>query len=111
MIWRYLLIALYALLVALSAFFSSCEITFARANKKRLKSASDAGDRRAAAAVYIGERYTRSLSTVLVGNNLVNIAASSAATVFMIAPCAAAMSNRFVASARSPFHGVPETVL
>ena len=84
MIWRYLLIALYALLVALSAFFSSCEITFARANKKRLKNAADAGDRRAVAAVYIGERYTRSLSTVLVGNNLVNIAASSAATVFFV---------------------------
>lgn len=84
MIAKYLLIALYVLLVALSAFFSSCEITFARANKKRLKDAAASGNRRAASAVYIDENYTRSLSTILVGNNLVNIAASSAATVFFV---------------------------
>ena len=84
MIWQILIVALYALLIALSAFFSSSEITFARANKKRLKSAADAGDKRAAAAVYIGDNYTRSLSTILVGNNLVNIASSSAATIFFV---------------------------
>lgn len=84
MIVRIAVIALYALLVAFSAFFSSCEITFARANQKRLRSAAESGDRRAAAAVYIADHYTRSLSTILVGNNLVNIAASSTATMFFV---------------------------
>ncbi len=79
-----LLIALFMLLVMCSAFFSSSEITFARANSKRLQTAADAGDKRAAAAVYINANYTRSLSTILVGNNLVNVAASSAATMFFV---------------------------
>ena len=77
---KLIVIALYALLIGLSAFFSSCEITFARANKKRVENDAEKGDRRAAGVKYVQDNYTRSLSTILVGNNLVNIAASSAAT-------------------------------
>ena len=76
------LIVLYLVLVALSAFFSCSEITFARSNKKRIEADAQAGDKRAVSAKYIGDNYTKSLSTILVGNNLVNIAASSTATVF-----------------------------
>jgi Mg2+/Co2+ transporter CorB len=79
-----LVLLLYALLIALSAFFSSCEITFARANKKRIEKDAENGDRRARNAKYIQDNYTRSLSTILVSNNLTNIAASSAATVFFV---------------------------
>ena len=68
-------------LVALSAFFSSAEIAFAKANRVRMKKAADDGDKAALAAEYINDRYTASLSTILVGNNLVNIAESSAATL------------------------------
>ncbi len=81
---KLIVIALYALLIGLSAFFSSCEITFARANKKRVENDAEKGDRRAAGVKYVQDNYTRSLSTILVGNNLVNIAASSAATVFFV---------------------------
>ena len=84
MILKIAVICLYAVFIFLSAFFSSCEITFARANHKRLKDAADAGDKRAAKAVFINDNYTRSLSTILVGNNLVNIAASSTATMFFV---------------------------
>ncbi len=84
MILKIAVICLYAVFVCLSAFFSACEITFARSNHKRLKDAADAGDKRAANAVFINDNYTKSLSTILVGNNLVNIAASSTATLFFV---------------------------
>ncbi len=84
MILKIAVICLYAVFVCLSAFFSACEITFARSNHKRLKDAADAGDKRAANAVFINDNYTKSLSTILVGNNLVNIAASSTATMFFV---------------------------
>lgn len=84
MILKIAVICLYAVFVFLSAFFSASEITFARSNHKRLKDAADAGDKRAAKAVFINDNYTRSLSTILVGNNLVNIAASSTATMFFV---------------------------
>ena len=48
MILKIAVVCLYAVFIFLSAFFSSCEITFARANHKRLKDAADAGDKRAA---------------------------------------------------------------
>lgn len=79
-----LIVCAYVLLVALSAFFSSCEIAFAKSNKQRIKKAAEAGDKIAGKANYINDHYVQSLSTVLVGNNLVNIAASSAATVFCV---------------------------
>ena len=53
MILKIAVVCLYAVFIFLSAFFSSCEITFARANHKRLKDAADAGDKRAAKAVFI----------------------------------------------------------
>ena len=84
MLIKLLVIVLYAAFIVLSAFFSSCEITFARANKKRVEKEAEAGDKRAKSVKYIQDNYTRSLSTILVSNNLVNIAASSAATIFFV---------------------------
>lgn len=81
---KLLIVLLYAVFIFLSAFFSCSEITFAKANKKRIDNDADKGDRRAQNARYIQNNYTRSLSTILVGNNLVNIAASSAATVLFV---------------------------
>lgn len=67
--------------VALSAFFSSAEIAFAKCNRLRFERAAENGDKTARLVVKICENYVDSLSTILVGNNLVNIAASSLATV------------------------------
>lgn len=72
------------LFVILSAFFSSAEIAFAKCNKLRFERYSQDGDKTAALVLKIAEDYTSSLSTILVGNNLVNIAASSLATVVAI---------------------------
>lgn len=79
---KLLTLVLYLLLIAASAFFSCSEITFARANKKRIEQDAENGDKRAKKARFIEENYSRSLSTILVGNNLVNIAAASVAALF-----------------------------
>ena len=64
-----------------SAFFSSTEIAFASVNKTRLKRSAEEGNKRARWAMEISEHYDKALCTILIGNNLVNIASSSAATV------------------------------
>ena len=73
------------LLMVGSAFFSSAEIAYASANKSRLKKAAESGSRRAKWALMISENYDKSLCSVLIGNNLVNIASSSVATVIAMA--------------------------
>ena len=78
-----LLYLLLVLLVLFSAFFSSSEIAYATANKLRLQNDAENGSKRAARAMWISEHFTGFLSTILVGNNLVNIAFSSAMTALM----------------------------
>ena len=72
-------IYLAAILVCVffSNFFSSSEMAYSACNRVRLEKACDDGSKRAAAAVKIVERFDDTLSTILIGNNLVNIAASS----------------------------------
>ena len=72
-------------LIAFSAFFSGSEIAFASANRLRLKKAAEEGGLRARVTDYIAEHYDSALCTVLIGNNLVNMAASSVATLAAIA--------------------------
>ncbi len=71
-------------LVALSAFFSAAEMAFASANRIRLENAAENGDKSAKVACAIFDRYEDMLSTVLICNNLVNIAASSIASVIAL---------------------------
>lgn len=78
------LLFLLVILLALSAFFSSSETAFSTVNKIRLKTLADAGDRRAIRAIAITEDYDKTISTVLIGNNIVNIAASAIATVLAL---------------------------
>ena len=67
-----------------SAFFSGSEIAYTAANPLRLKKAAESGSKTAALALSITQQYDRMLSTILIGNNLVNILASSAATVIAL---------------------------
>ena len=69
------------LMLILSAYFSGSEISFNASNKMRLKKAAEAGSKSAALACKISEDFTTALSAILIGNNLANIAASTAATV------------------------------
>lgn len=72
------------ILVAFSAFFSATETSFTSANKIRLKSKADNGSKSAARALKIINRFDKTLTTILVGNNIVNILTSSLATVMCI---------------------------
>ncbi len=71
-------------LIAFSAFFSGSEIAFASVNTLRLKNKADQGDKNAQVGHYICQQYEKALCTILIGNNLVNIAASSVATVIAL---------------------------
>lgn len=72
------------ILIAFSAFFSGSEIAFASVNTLRLQTKADKGNKPAQVAHYICQQYEKSLCTILIGNNLVNIAASSVATVIAL---------------------------
>jgi putative hemolysin len=80
-IWPYLGIVV---LLAFSAFFSGSEIAYASMNRSKIKKAADGGNPYAKKAMYIYEHFDDMLSAILIGNNLVNIAASSIATVIAI---------------------------
>ncbi|MBR6917615.1 MAG: HlyC/CorC family transporter [Clostridia bacterium] len=77
-------IFLMVLCILLSAFFSSAETAYSSVNKIKLKSIVDNGSRRAEGVLDIIERYDRFLTTVLIGNNLVNILLATIAAVFFV---------------------------
>ncbi len=72
------------ILVALSAFFSSAETALSTVNKVRLKSLADEGNKRAKTALNVLEKYGKMLSAILIGNNIVNLYASSLATTLAL---------------------------
>lgn len=77
-------IAICVVLLLLSAFFSSTETAFSSVSKIRLKNLADNDNKKAKTALYVAERYSKALTTILVGNNIVNIANSALATVFFV---------------------------
>lgn len=75
------LIVVLVILVSLSAYFSATETAFTSLNRIRLKSRAEDGDKRAGLTLKLAEDYDRLLSTILIGNNIVNITASTVGTV------------------------------
>ena len=78
------LILVLIALIALSAYFSATETAFSSLNRIRLKSLANGGNRRAQLAFALSENYDELLSTILVGNNLVNIASTTIATLLFV---------------------------
>ena len=78
------MIAAMVVMVICSAYFSATETAFTSLNRIRLKSKADAGDRRAARALALVDKYDNLLSTILVGNNIVNIAIASVGTILFV---------------------------
>lgn len=76
----WILIAILFVCVALSAFFSASETAFTSVNRVKLKTMMQNGKKRAEKALALAEGYDRLITTILIGNNIVNIAASSLAT-------------------------------
>ncbi|MBP5307893.1 MAG: HlyC/CorC family transporter [Clostridia bacterium] len=77
-------IVVLVLLVMLSAFFSSAETAFTGVNRVKLKNLAADGNRRAKTAMSLVEKFDTMLYATLIGNNIVNIAASSIATLLFI---------------------------
>ena len=73
--------AALVILVGFSAFFSASETAFSSLNQIRLKSRAEDGDSSAARVLNMAEQYDKLLSTILIGNNIVNIAAASIGTI------------------------------
>lgn len=71
-------------LLALSAYFSATETAFSSANRIRLKNLASTGNKKAKMVLRLLENFDKLLSTVLVGNNIVNIAVTAIATVMFI---------------------------
>ena len=77
-------ILLMVLMLVLSAYFSATETAFSSMNKTRLKTFVEKGNRRATIALSLVEKYDKLLSTILIGNNIVNIALASMGTIFFV---------------------------
>ena len=79
--WAYVVIFV---MICFSAYFSASEIAFNSANKMRLRKASDCGSKNAKIAYCICDKFTTSLSAILIGNNLANIAVSTCTTLIVM---------------------------
>ena len=78
--WIQLIIII--ILLILSAFFSSAETAFSTVNQIRMENLADEGNKRAKLVIRILSAYSKMLSTILIGNNIVNIVSSSLVTIF-----------------------------
>ncbi len=76
--------AALVVLIALSAYFSATEMAFSALNHVRIKNLAANGDKKAKLVLGLLERYDKMLTTVLIGNNIVNIAATTIATVLFV---------------------------
>lgn len=72
------------LLIVCSAFFSATETAFTSLNRVRMKAKADGGNLRAARTLALAEDYDRLLTTILIGNNVVNIAATTISTALFM---------------------------
>ena len=72
------------LCVLFSAYFSATETAFNTFNKIRVKNLAEKGNKRAARALQLADNYDKLISTILIGNNIVNILAASLATLYFV---------------------------
>lgn len=77
-------IMLLVVLILFSAYFSATETAFSSLNKIKLKNEAQKGDKRAKKTLEICEKYDKLLSTILIGNNIVNILSTSVATALFV---------------------------
>ncbi len=70
--------------VIMSAYFSATETAFSTFNRIRLKTMAEDGNRKAKKILKLSDNYDTLISTILIGNNIVNILATSLSTIFFI---------------------------
>ena len=71
------------ILLILSALFSASETALSSVNKVRLRSYADDGSKRAKMAIKLTDNFDKTLTTILIGNNVVNLASTTVATVMI----------------------------
>ncbi len=83
-----------------SAYFSATETAFSCANKNRLRALAEKGNKKAELAVNLADKYDRLISTILIGNNIVNILLASIGTLLFVEelqlPSGAAISTAVI---------------
>ena len=70
--------------IVMSAYFSATETAFSSLNRIRIKNMAEKGNKKAGLVLKLSENYDSLLSTILIGNNIVNIASASLATVLFV---------------------------
>lgn len=70
--------------VILSGYFSATETAFSAINRVRIRNQAEKGNKRAALVLQLSDNYDSLLSTILIGNNIVNIGCSSLATILFV---------------------------
>lgn len=78
------LVVIIGILVICSAYFSATETAFSSLNRIRLKNLAQSGNKRAQATLDLCEKYDKLLTSILIGNNIVNILSSSLATTLFL---------------------------
>ncbi len=79
----YLSAIIILLLLFFAAYFAACETAFASVSRVRLKVESDRGDRRARRALFVTEHFDKAITTILIGTNIVHLAAAAYVTVLV----------------------------
>ena len=88
-------LVILVVLLLLSAFFSSAETALTTVNKIKMKSMAEDGDKRAQCVLKVTDDSAKMLSAILIGNNVVNLSASSLATTLTpVGQCGRRGSNR-----------------
>ena len=82
-------IVLVAILILFSSYFSATETAFSSLNKTKIKAMAEKGNKRAVLVARLADSYDKLLSTILIGNNIVNISAASIGTVLFVDLCGA----------------------
>ena len=77
-------IGVLCVLIVLSAYFSATETAFSSLNKIRIKNMAAEGNKRAKLVLKLSDKFDNLLTTILVGNNIVNILSSSLATAYFV---------------------------
>ncbi len=104
-------IIIMAACLLMSAYFSATETAFSTLSKTKLKTIAEKGNKRAVRALALSEKYDRLISTILIGNNVVNILLSSIATVTVIEICTNWKSVAFAESYGTTIATIAATVV
>ena len=104
-------IIIMAVCLLMSAYFSATETAFSTLSKTKLKTMIEKGNKRASLALKLSENYDKLISTILIGNNLVNILLSSLATIVVMDICRDLKSEAFAQAYSTMISTVITTVV